>query len=137
MKKMNLVDKFSAVKAMLNGKSVEGFTLEDAIAFLDNRIELTEKKNAGGNAERKPTKEQIANDGLREQIVAFLQSEGKPCSIREIGKGISVESGQKVTALLNPLLTVRKNEPNPNGCVKRTEIKGKAHFEYVTPSVEE
>lgn len=128
MKKMNLVDKFTAVKALLNGEKVEGFTVADALAFMDNRIEQTEKKNASGNGDRKPTKEQIANEGIKEQIVAFLRTQSAPVPMGDIMKAVGIESNQKVTALVSSMLTVRKGEVNPDGCIVRTEVKGKAHF---------
>ena len=129
MKKMNMVEKFTAIKALLNGEKVEGFTVADALAFMDNRIEQTEKKNASGsNSERKPTKEQLANEGIKEQIVAFLRTQSAPVPMGEIMKAVGIESNQKVTALVSSMLTVRKGEVNPNGCIVRTEVKGKAHF---------
>lgn len=128
MKKMNLVDKFTAVKALLNGEKVEGFTVADALAFMDNRIEQTEKKNASGNGDRKPTKEQIANEGIKEQIVAFLRTQSAPVPMGDIMKAVGIESNQKVTALVSSMLTVRKGVVNPDGCIDRTEVKGKAHF---------
>jgi hypothetical protein len=129
MKKMNMVEKFTAIKALLNGEKVEGFTVADALAFMDNRIEQTEKKNASGsNGERKPTKEQLANEGIKEQIVAFLRTQSAPVPMGEIMKAVGIESNQKVTALVSSMLTVRKGEVNPNGCIVRTEVKGKAHF---------
>lgn len=128
MKKMNLVDKFTAVKALLNGEKVEGFTVADALAFMDNRIEQTEKKNASGNGDRKPTKDQIANEGIKEQIVAFLRTQSVPVPMGDIMKAVGIESNQKVTALVSSMLTVRKGEVNPDGCIVRTEVKGKAHF---------
>lgn len=123
MKKMNLVEKFTAVKALLNGEKVEGFTVADALAFMDNRIEQTEKKNASGNGERKPTKEQIANEGIKEQIVAFLRTQSAPMSISNMQKAnatFGAMSNQKVTALVSQLVKAGK--------VVRTEVKGKAHF---------
>lgn len=129
MKKMNMVEKFTAIKALLNGEKVEGFTVADALAFMDNRIEQTEKKNASGsNGERKPTKEQLANEGIKEQIIAFLRTQSAPVPMGEIMKAVGIESNQKVTALVSSMLTVRKGEVNPNGCIVRTEVKGKAHF---------
>jgi hypothetical protein len=138
MRKMNLVDKFSAVKSMLNGKSVEGFSLENALEFLDERIEQTERKNAkGAGADRKPTKTQVENEGIKAQIAEVLHTVGKPLSVGEIAKQIGVESVNKVTALVSQMLVERKGVPNPDGCVIRTEVKGKAYFEYATPSAEE
>ena len=129
MKKMNMVEKFGAVKAMLNGEKVENFSIADALKFLDERIAQTEKKNASSNGERKPTKTQVENEGIKEKIVEFLQSAEKPVTIGEICKAIGIESNQKVSALVSQMLTVRKGVPNPDGIVLRTEVKGKAHFE--------
>lgn len=132
MKKMNMVSKFAAVKAMLNGEKVEGFTLADALTFIDERIVQTEKKNASGaNAERKPTKEQIANEGIKEQIVDFLATCENGVTVTEIRKALGIDSPQKVSALVAQMLTVRKGVPNPNGCIERTEVKGKALFKLV------
>lgn len=135
MKKMNLVAKFNAVKAMLNGEKVEGFSLEEALTFLDERIAQTEKKNATGGGERKPTKTQLENEGIKEAIIEFLRTCDKPVTVGDIGKAIGIESCQKVSALVSQELTVRKGEPNPAGRILRTEVKGKAHFE-IAPTCE-
>ena len=125
--KFKVVDKFGAIKEMLNGKSVENFSVEDAIAFLDERIAITEKKNANGG-ERKPTKEQVANEGIKELILSYLETCDEPVTIGAIGKAIGIESCQKVSALVTQMLTIRKGEPNPDGKIVRSEVKGKAHF---------
>ena len=132
MKKMNMVSKFKAVKALLNGEAVEGFSVADAQEFLNERIEQVNKKNASGGGERKPTKTQLENEVIKEQIVEALQGVEAPgLSIAEIGKAIGIDSNQKITALVSSMLTIRKGEPNPDGCVIRTEVKGKAHFALV------
>lgn len=128
MKKMNMVDKFTAVKAMLNGEKVEGFSLADALEFIDGRIEQVNKKNASGNGERKPTKTQLENEGIKEQIVEFLRSVGKPVTNGEIAKGIDSDQPNKICQLVAQMLTVRKGVENPDGCVVRTEEKGRAYF---------
>ena len=133
MNKFKVVDKFGAIKAMLNGEQVEGFTLADAQAFLDERIAITEKKNASGSgADRKPTKTQLENEGIKEQIVEFLASCENPATITDICKAIGIESNQKVSALVSQMLTIRKGVPNPDGKVVRSEVKGKAHFALAT-----
>lgn len=133
MKKFKVVEKFEMVKAMLNGEKVEGFTLADAKEFLDERIAITEKKNAsGGNADRKPTKTQLENEGIKESILEFLQTCDKPVTIGEIGKALGIESCQKVSALVSQMLTIRKGEVNPEGQVVRSEVKGKAYFALAT-----
>lgn len=123
MKKMNVVDKFSAIKAMLNGEKVEGFTLENALEFLDTRIELTEKKNANGGGERKPTKTQLENEGVKEQLLTVLASTDKALTIGEMQKVSPVLgnlSNQKISSLLTQLVKADK--------VERTEVKGKPYF---------
>ena len=133
MNKFKVVDKFGAIKAMLNGEQVEGFTLADAQAFLDERIAITEKKNASGSgADRKPTKTQVENEGFKASILEFLATCEAPVTIGEICKAIGIESNQKVSALVSQMLTIRKGEVNPDGKVVRSEVKGKAHFALAT-----
>ena len=125
MNKFKVVDKFGAIKAMLNGEKVEGFTLADAQAFLDERIAITEKKNASGSgADRKPTKTQLENEGIKDTIVSALSAIGKPATIADLQKScgeLAEFTNQKLSALLTQLVK--------GGKVIRTEVKGKAHFE--------
>jgi ribulose 1,5-bisphosphate synthetase/thiazole synthase len=121
--KLKVVDKFGAIKAMLNGEPVENFSIADAVAFLDERIAITEKKNANGGGERKPTKEQIANEGVKNTIKAVLAEIGVPSTITDLQKASAELGGfsnQKISALLTQLVK--------GGAVVRTEVKGKAHF---------
>ena len=128
MKKMKVVDKYVAIKALLNGEKAD-MSVADALSFIDERIAITEKKNASGsNADRKPTKEQIANEGIKQEILNFLATQTAPVPMGEIMKAVGIESNQKVTALVSSMLTIRKGEVNPNGKVVRSEVKGKAHF---------
>ena len=125
MKKMNMVDKFEAISKMLNGETVEGFSLEDAHEFLRGRIEQVNKKNASGGGERKPTAQQIANDGYKATIVDVLTELGEPATIATIQKqdaGLAELSNQRISALITQLVD------KGNGIVVRTEVKGKAHF---------
>lgn len=131
MKKMKVVDKYVAIKALLNGESAD-LSVADAIEFINERIAITEKKNAGGGGERKPTKTQLENEGVKESIIEFLSTCEKPVTIGEIGKAIGIESCQKVSALVSQMLTIRKGEVNPEGRVVRSEVKGKAYFALAT-----
>ena len=127
MKKMNMVEKFGAIKAMLNGEKVENFSVADALEFLDGRIDQVNKKNASGDGERKPTKTQIANEGVKATIVEVLTASGKPMTVADIQKAnaeMAELTNQKISALLTQL--VKANE------VVRTEVKGKAHFALAT-----
>ena len=121
--KMKVVDKFQAVQAMLNGKTVENFTVEQAIEFINERIAIAVKKNANGG-ERKPTATQIANEGVKEQIVSVLSQADEPMSIGDIGKEIGIPSCQKVSALVTQLVKAK--------VVVRSEVKGKAFFALAT-----
>ena len=129
--KLKVVDKFNAIKAMLNGEVVKEFTPEQAIEFLNERIAITEKKNAGGT-DRKPTKAQVANEGIKGEIIAVLENATEPMTIADICKAIGNDSPQKITALVSAMLTERKGVVNPDGKVKRTEVKGKAYFALAT-----
>ena len=118
--KMKVVDKFGAIKEMLNGNSVENFSIADALEFIDERIAITEKKNANGG-ERKPTKTQLENEGVKNTILAVLSTE--PMCIGDMQKAsaeMAEFSNQKISALLSQLLKAGK--------VVRTEVKGKAFF---------
>lgn len=94
----------------------------DLVEFAQKEIALLEKKASS----KAPTKTQVANEGLKVEIVNTLVELGKASTIAEIqgaNANLSVESGisnQKVSALLTQL----KNE----GKVVRTENKGKAYF---------
>lgn len=124
-KKRTVVENFDAIKAMLNGETVEGYTLEDAVKFLDGRIEITAKKNANRGENAKPTKVQIENEGIKSVILSTLTT--TPTSIGDLMKS-SVELGaysnQKISALLTQLLT--------DGKVVRTAVKGKAFYALPT-----
>lgn len=126
MNKMRVVDKFVAVKAMLNGEAVENFSVADALAFLDERIAITEKKNASPG-ERKPTALQVENEGIKGVIVATLSAIGQPTAIVDLQKSnaeLASLSNQKLSALLTQLVKA--------GVVVRSEVKGKAHFALAT-----
>ena len=116
MKKFNMVDKFGFCIDLLNGKAVEGFTRADAEKFLQERQVQAQKKNASTSG--KPTKTQVENEGIKEQILAVLTTE--PMAVADIMKATGIESNQKVTALLTQLLNANK--------VMRHAIKGKAHY---------
>lgn len=127
--KKTVVEQYDAIKAMLNGETVEGYTLADALAFVDKRIEITKNKNAGGETP-KPTKAQLENEGIKAVILGALTAE--PITIGALTKAnanLSTYSNQKISALLTQLLKENK--------VVRTEVKGKAHYALSVPSTED
>ena len=113
-KKMTKVEMFKALK--------ENYSLSQAeIDFIDHEIELLEKKN--GN--RKPTKAQAENEGIKTSILEGMEM-GKSYTITDLIKAIpSINdfTNQRVSALVRQL-----KEAN---LVDRQEVKGKAYFSKV------
>ena len=69
--------------------------------FINKQIELLDKRSS---ADRKPTKTQVENEGLRSMIVDFLTSQDNPCTIKEIQEGLPELgdlSNQRIARILN------------------------------------
>ena len=95
---------------------------EDEQKFVKHEIELLEKKNT---TDRKLTAVQVANEGLKSDIVAHMAQTpeiGKTVSmlIKEVAS-LSELSNQKVTALMRALVDEGKVE-------KRTEKKATVFY---------
>ena len=93
---------------------------DDEKAYINHEIELLDKRNS---KDRKPTAIQQANEGIKEDIVAYLENVDKPQSITDIIKGAegcAELSNQRVSALVRQLKEA--------GIVVRTEVKGRAYF---------
>lgn len=114
-KKMTKVDYFKQIKA--------NYALtEDEVKFIDHEIELLTKKNS---AEKKPTAQQTANEGIKTAIVEGMEP-NRLYTVTEIIKSIPAcadMTNQRVSALLRQLVECGK--------VKRTEDKRKAYFSKV------
>ena len=110
-KKMTKRDYFTAI--------LSKYPLTDAEkAFVEHELELLEKKNS---AEKKPTAQQIANDGIKTAILAGM-TPNRLYTITEIQKEIpecAELSNQRVSALIRQMVG---NE------IVRTEDKRKAYF---------
>jgi len=114
MTKITKREMFEQIKAHL--------TNEAEIAFIDHELELLAKKNSYKST--KPTKTQIANEGLKAQIVEILSAEpNRLFTASEVLKALNDGelSGSKVTAMLTQL----KND----GVIVRIEDKRKAYFQ--------
>lgn len=110
--KMTIVEQYEAIIA----KAEKGEALTPTeIEFLVERKDLHAKKNAT----RKPSKAQEANEGIKAQILEFMEN-GKAYTITEIQKAIGIETNQKTSALVRQL--------KDDGLVLRNEVKGKAYF---------
>ena len=87
-------------------------------AFVEHELELLAKKNS---AEKKPTAQQVANDGIKAAIVAGM-TPNRLYTVTEIQKEIpecAELSNQRVSAILRQMIGVSIN---------RTEDKRKAYF---------
>ena len=115
VKKMTKREMFEMIKANHNLSA-------DEIAFIDHELELLAKKNS---AEKKPTAVQVANEGIKADILDGMEI-GKKYTITDLMKTIPAcaeLSNQRVSALVRQLVT--------DGAVERTEEKRKAYFHKV------
>ena len=114
-KKMTKREMFEQIKANYNLNA-------DEIAFIDRELELLAKKNS---AEKKPTAQQVANEGIKTAILDGMES-GKAYTITEIIKSVpecADLTNQRVSALMRQMVD--------SGAVVRTEDKRKAYFTKV------
>lgn len=89
------------------------------VDFINHELELLDKKNS---ADKKPTAQQVANEGIRKEILDNMV-EGKQYTITDIIKEIPAcadLTNQRVSALMRQLIEDKM--------VVRTEDKRKAYF---------
>lgn len=101
------------------------------VEFIAHEKELLAKKNS---ADRKPTKNQQANEVLADLILDTMEL-GRLYTISELIKLLpNQENGEpytqsKISAIVRSMVTVTaKGVENPDGVIERTEEKGKAYF---------
>ena len=102
----------------IGGKEIDTDTF---IQWLDHKVSLLDNKKSG---ERKPTAKQIANEGYKENILAFMEP-GRMYLAAEIAKECpeTVENGVSVgtvSALLTQLFKAER--------IVRTTEKGKNYY---------
>ena len=117
VKKMTKADKYNMLKAI---PSVAENPI--LVEFLDHELELLAKKNS---ADKKPTAQQVANDGLKQSIIDGMEK-GKLYTITDLIKSIpdcADLTNQRVSNLVRQLVS--------EGKVVRTEEKRKAYFSKV------
>ena len=116
-KKMTKATAWAIVKEIVeNSNHPKSAELVDKI---DNELNLLAKKNS---AEKKPTAQQVANDGIKTAIVEGMEP-NRLYTVTEIIKSIPAcaeLTNQRVSALLRGLVET--------GAVVRTEDKRKAYF---------
>ena len=117
-KKMTKKERFAQLLAINEVKSNK-----ELVEFLNHEIELVERKNGT----RKPTKAQLENEGIKEQIVAILTKEpDRIFTVTEICKALSSVgdfTSQKISALMRALVLDNK--------AQRIEDKRKTYFKSV------
>ena len=112
MKKMTKRDYFTAI--------MEKYPLTaEEKAFVEHELELLARKNS---ADKKPTAQQTANEGIKSAIAEVMTS-GRFYTVTEIQKEVpecAELSNQRVSALLRQM--------KDDGIIVRTEDKRKAYF---------
>ena len=117
VKKMTKKDYFNTLRA------IPAVQADPALVeFIDHELELLAKKNS---AEKKPTAQQTANEGIKSAIYEGMES-GKKYTITDLIKTIpdcADLTNQRVSNLVRQLVS--------EGKVVRTEEKRKAYFSKV------
>ena len=93
-KKMTTKELFTMIRAEVADNA-------DMVAFIDHEIALLDKKSAS----KKPTATQIANEGLKNEILSVLTAEGMTASeVLNASDAFAGLSNQKISTLLNQLV---------------------------------
>ena len=102
-------------------KEVEGVKENaDMVAFIDHELELLAKKSAN----KKPTKTQEENEGIKAEILNVLTDEGVTVSdLQSKSDVLGNLSNQRVSALLRQLIA--------DGKVAKNVDKKKSYFSLV------
>lgn len=114
-KKMTKKDYFNTLLSLSEVKSNPAL-----VEFIEHELELLAKKNS---AEKKPTAQQVANQGVAEAIVAHMSADpARLFTITELIKEVPAcadLTNQRVSAIVRGLIGVS---------VERVEEKRKAYF---------
>ena len=119
-KKMTKAVAWGIVKGIVENSNHPQAT--ELVEKIENELTLLAKKNS---AEKKPTAQQVANDGIKTAIAEGM-SPNRLYTVTEIQKEIGAcaeMSNQRVSALLRQM--------KDDGIVTRTEDKRKAYFSIV------
>lgn len=122
MAKITKKELFAEIRTIL--ETVE--QTDHLIDFVDREVELLNRKSAkASSGERKATATQLANEGLKAEILLDME-DGKAYSVGEVRKSIGCCAGlssQKVTPLMKQLAE--------SGAVVKTEEKGVTYYTKV------
>ena len=119
-------ERFAQLMEIVNASHVEN--LDELVAFIEHEVELLDKKNSRSG---KPTKVQLANESIKEQIVSALERIGKPVTVTQLlaEDEFTDLSNQKMSALLKQL--------REGGTVVRTVEKKVAYYSLATEEMGE
>ena len=118
MKKMTKREKFEMLANIAEVKA-NPMLME----FIAHELELLAKKNT---SEKKPTAQQVANEGIKQTIIDVLTENGGLMTITDIQKAsanLADLSNQKLSALVRQLKDA--------GMVEKIEDKRKSYFKAV------
>ena len=124
--KKTVVQMFKEIKAM------PGLTAEQ-IAFLEKRIEITQKKNANRSTEPTPKQlEKMAHDAeLRGKVVAVMVEGATytPSDLVKLVDTAEIPNTQKITPMLTTLVT--------DGVLTKATVKGRSVYSLSAVSADE
>ena len=103
---MNIAEKFEAIANVVTNQEMKD--------FLKERATQVAKRNSYKSS--KPTKTQVANEKVKDEIRAYLSTVEKSVQCKDIGLALGLSSN-KVSAMLRQM-----------DDVERSEIKKVAHF---------
>lgn len=113
-KKMTKREMFEQIKSHLTDPA--------EVAFVEHELELLAKKNA---SEKKPTAQQVVNEGLKRTILDVLTENGGLMTITDIQKSnaeLAELSNQRISAIVRQMVGIS---------VERVEDKRKAYFKVM------
>ena len=117
-KKMTKRDYFNILRSTY---PADAANYDEVIGFIDHELELLAKKNA---SEKKPTAVQVANEGIKADILSAMET-GRLYTITEMIKEIPAcadLTNQRVSALVRQLMPDH---------IERVEDKRKAYFRKI------
>ena len=98
----------------------DGVTPEDVVNFCRRQVDLLNNKKG---SVRKPTAQQVANEGFKTQILDILKANDRPMRIKEICEGIPELEGISNQRINHMLIQLRRD-----GKVERIYEKKVAYF---------
>ena len=127
-----MANKKTVVQMFEEIKALPGLTAEQ-IAFLEKRIEITQKKNANRSAEPTPKQlEKMAHDAeLRGKVVAVM-AEGTAYTPSDLVKMVGIAeipNTQKITPMLTTLVT--------DGVLTKATVKGRSVYSLSAKTADE